>query len=639
MHLLKVEGMTERQSKTKERILILEKEIQRHRELYYNEQPEISDAKYDSLEDELKKLDPDNSILFRIGIDRSELFTKVRHIIPMNSQDKVTQPGEFNKWAKKRNYKIFIVQFKLDGISIELQYEEGIFQKAITRGNGEVGDNVSANVVKMKGFIPKLKEVFTGAVRAEIVLFHDIYNKKYPDKQNCRNAAAGIVRRKDGFGSKDLNLIYYDAVSTTHDVIFTTEIQKIKWLKEQHFPTVLTKTAHTPQEVVQVREDVINNVRATLNYDIDGLVIKGREIDSEDMKRTKPIKQIAFKFQAEGIETTLLDVEWSISGHHYTPVAIVEPVHLMGSNVSRASLANPNLIEDLKIMIGSEVFITKRGDVIPKIEYVIKTPPNAKEIPIPTVCEVCDTSLINEGTQLYCPNDSCPKRAYYRLTRWIKTLNVKYFSEKLMIRPLFDSGKIQTIADLYHLKVSVLTKLDGVKETSAKKALDNLYAVTKVPIAKFIGGFAIENIGEDMVQKVVDAGFDTLEKIRRASTFQISQVEGFAEISGNQLTEGITKLYPQMKEVLDTNKIKIEVKEVGNKLEGMTFCFTGKLEIMKRTEAEQFVKDNGGQTRSGVSKNLTYLVTNSTEPTAKYTKAQEQDTKIITEKEFVKMIE
>ena len=631
--------MIERQRDIKERIVFLENEIQRHRDLYYNEQPEISDAKYDSLEDELEKLDPDNPILFRIGIDRSELFNKEKHIIPMNSQDKVTLPQEFIKWAKKRNFKVFIVQFKLDGISIELQYEKGIFQKAITRGDGEVGDNVSANVVKMKGFIPKLKEAFTGAVRAEIVLFHDIYKKKYSDKQNCRNAAAGIVRRKDGIGSKDLNLIFYDTISTTDDVVFMTETQKIKWLKEQNLPTVLTKIIHTPQEVIQVRENVMNNVRDTLNYDIDGLVIKGKEIDIEDMKRAKPIKQIAFKFQAVGIETTLLDVEWSISGHHYTPVAIVETVHLMGSNVSRASLANPNLIEDLKIKIGAEVFITKRGDIIPKIEYVIKTPSNAKEIPIPSVCEVCDTLLINEGTQLYCPNDSCPKRAFYRLTRWIKTLNVKYFSEKLMIKPLFDSSKITAITDLYNIKVSDLTRLNGVKETSAKKALDNLHAVTKVPLAKFIGGFAIENIGEDMVLKVVDSGFDTLEKIRKASTFQIAQVEGFAEISARQLTEGIIKLYPQMKEVLETNKIKIEDRKIGNKLEGMTFCFTGKLETMMRAEAEQIVKDIGGQTRSGVSKNLTYLVTNSTEPTTKYKKAQEQDTKIITEKEFLEMVE
>ncbi|KKM60761.1 hypothetical protein LCGC14_1538630 [marine sediment metagenome] len=631
--------MTERQRNPEERIQFLESEIYRHRDLYYNGHPEISDAKYDSLEDELKELDPNNPILFRIGVDRSELFNKEKHIIPMNSQDKVTQPGEFSKWAKKRNFKVFIVQFKLDGISIELQYEDGIFQKAITRGDGIVGDNVSANVVKMRGFVPKLKDPFTGAVRAEIVLFHDIYDKKHSDKQNCRNAAAGLVRRKDGIGSKDLNIIYYDAVSITDDVIFTTEIQKIKWLKDQHFPTVLTKTVHTPQEVIQIRENIMNNVRTTLNYDIDGLVIKGKVIDNEDMKRARPVKQIAFKFQAEGIETILKDVEWSISGHHYTPVAIVETVHLMGSNVSRASLANPNLIHDLKIKIGSEVFITKRGDIIPKIEYVIRTPSNAKEIQIPSICEICNTPLINEGTQLYCPNELCPKRAYYRLTKWIKKLNVKHFSKKLLIKPLFDSGKIKTIADLYLLKVSDLIRLDGIKETSAKKALNNLNAINSIPLAKFIGGFAIENIGEDMVQKVVDAGFDTLEEIKNASAFQISQVEGFADISAHQLTEGVSRLYPQMKAVLDTNKIIIKVKkEMGEKLKGLTFCFTGKLETMKRAEAEQMVKDNGGETRSGVSKNLTHLVTNSTEPTAKYKKAQEQNTEIITEEDFLEMI-
>jgi len=181
----------------KERIEYLIKEISRHRYLYYNAQPEVSDAKYDALEDELRELDPDNPILFKIGVDSSELFTKREHIIPMTSQDKVTSPEEFNKWARKRNYKTFIVQFKLDGISIELQYENGVFRYAITRGDGKIGDDVSANIIKMKGFIPKLRAPFSGAVRAEILMFHDVYERNYNQMQNCRNAAGGIVRRKD----------------------------------------------------------------------------------------------------------------------------------------------------------------------------------------------------------------------------------------------------------------------------------------------------------------------------------------------------------------------------------------------------------------------------------------------------------
>lgn len=622
-----------------ERIEDLVKEIEHHRYLYYNEQPEISDAKYDALEDELRELDHNNPILFKIGVDSSELFTKRDHIIPMTSQDKVTNPFEFSKWAKKRNFKSFLVQFKLDGISIELQYENRVFKYAITRGDGQIGDDVSANVIKMKGFIPKLTIPFTGAVRAEILMFHDIYDNKFSDMQNCRNAAAGIVRRKDGIGCGDLNLIYYDAISTTNEVVFQSEIQKLKWLKEQKFPTILTKTIQTPQKVIETRNYVMIDVRYTLNYDIDGLVIKGTQIDLEDMKRAKPMKQIAFKFEPEEIGTTLVDVEWSISGHNYTPVAIVECIKLMGTNVSRASLANPNLIKELDLKIGSEVMISKRGDIIPKIERVIKTPLDAREIPIPTTCETCKTHLINEGTRLYCPNEECPKRAYYRLVRWIRTLGVKHFSEKLMLRPLFDSFKVRKIADLYSLRIIDLTQFEGVKETSAKKALDNLFVVTEISLAKFIGGFAIENIGEDLTQRIVDAGFDTLEKIKNASVYQLSQVEGFADITAHQLLEGVNNIYPKMKAVLDTNKIKIEEKNMSDKLMGKSFCFTGKLETMKRAEAEQLVKDHGGLTRNSVSSNLSHLVTNSTEPTAKYVKAQEQkNTKIITEEEFLKMV-
>ena len=624
----------------KERIEYLVTEISRHRYLYYNAQPEISDAKYDALEDELRELDPDNPVLFKIGVDTSELFTKREHIIPMSSQDKVTNPAEFNKWARKRNYKTFLIQFKLDGISIELQYENGVFQYAITRGDGKIGDDVSANVVKMKGFVPKLRVPFTGAVRAEILMYHDVYEKKFNNMQNCRNAAGGIVRRKDGIGSGDLNLVYYDAISLDEEVLFESEIKKVKWLQEQGFPTIKTKTLHSAQEVIDTREYVMDSLRDTLEYDIDGLVIKGNAIDLEDMKRARPMTQIAFKFQAEEIETTLLDVDWSLSGHNYTPVAIVETVKLMGTNVSRASLANPNLIEELGLKIGSEVMISKRGDIIPKIERILSTPPDAKDISVPDTCEVCKTHLINEGARLYCPNEVCPKRLYHRLVKWISKLNVKHFSEKLMLSKLFDTGNVQKIADFYDLKVSDLTKFEGVKETSAKKALDNLFNVKEIPLATFVAGFDIENMGEQLVQRVVDAGFDTLEDIKNASVYELSKIDGFAETTAHYLINGVNTLYQDMLDVLDTNKIKIKGKEMGGKLEGLSFCFTGKLDTMNRAKAEQLVAEHGGVAKSGVVKNLSYLVTNSKDETAKYVKAQEQEnTKIITEQEFLEMIE
>jgi DNA ligase (NAD+) len=628
------------QDPQQERINHLADQIRYHRHLYYNATPEISDAKYDALEDELRQLAPEHPVLHEIGKDSSELFTKREHIIMMGSQDKVVTPEEFRKWAQRTAHRRYVVQYKLDGISMECQYRNGVFQCAISRGDGKVGDDYTQNVMKMKGFIPLLKDNFTGATRAEILLFRDIFQAKYADKENCRNASSGIVRRKDSEGADDLNIIYYDAISTDESITFKSEIAKLKWLKQAGFPVVPTKILTTPQEVIEFREQVSDQLRDTLNYDIDGLVVKGTEIVVDDMKREHPMKQIAFKFVAEEIETTLKDVEWSISGHIYTPVAIVEPVRLMGTTVQRASLANPNLIAELGIKIGSEVMISKRGDIIPKIERVLSTPPEAQEIPIPTVCETCNTPLVNEGTRLYCPNAECPKRLYHRLQKWIKKLGIKHFSEKLMLSKLFESGKVQHIADLYDLKVSDLTRFEGVKEKSAQKALDNLHSANKLRLEQFIAGFDIENIGERMVRKIVNAGYDTLDKIRTSSVSELSMVEGFAEITAQYLRDGIHDLYPQMQDVLSNQKITIQEgkKDMAGKLDGMTFCFTGKLDTMKRAEAEQLVAEHGGEAKKSVVNNLTYLVTNSTEQTAKFKKAQEQGANIITEQKFLEMI-
>jgi len=621
-----------------EKIQYLASEIRRHRYLYYNDSPEISDAKYDGLEDELRQLSPNHPVLDEIGKDSSELFAKREHIIIMGSQDKVVTPEEFIKWGKKINHRQFIVQYKLDGISIELQYKNGIFQCAISRGDGKVGDDYTQNVINMKGFIPVIKDNFTGAVRAEILLFRDIFDLKYADKENCRNASSGIVRRKDGKGANDLKLVNYDAVSIEDQVKFMNEIQKIKWLKANDFAIVKTRIFNSAEEVIHYREEVMNDIRDTLNFDIDGLVIKGVDIDLEDMQRIRPMKQIAFKFTSEEIETTLIDVEWSKNGHNYTPVAIVEPVRLMGTTVQRASLANPNLINELGLKIGCVVMISKRGDIIPKIEKVLMSPSETKDIILPERCEVCHTSLINEGTRLYCPNEDCPKRKYHRLLKWLSKLGIKYFSEKLILKKLFDSGKVQKISDLYNLKVADLSKFEKVKETSAKKALNNLYSVNEVRLEQFIAGFDIENMGERLIKKVVNAGYDSLDKIRNSSISQLSKVDGFAGITADTLIQGVKNHYSEMIDLLNTNKIKIKEEKMSNKFEGLSFCFTGKLDTMKRAEAEQIVIDQGGEAKKSVINDLSYLVTNSTEQTAKYKKAKEQGTRIINEQEFLDLV-
>jgi DNA ligase (NAD+) len=227
------------------------------------------------------------------------------------------------------------------------------------------------------------------------------------------------------------------------------------------------------------------------------------------------------------------------------------------------------------------------------------------------------------------------------LQKWIKKLGVKHFSEKLMLSKLFESGTVRYIADLYHLTVSELTRFEGVKEKSAQKALNNLYSVKTLPLERFIAGFDIESIGERMVRKIVNSGYDTLDKIRASSVSELSIVEGFAEITAQYLLDGIDDLYPQMQDVVSTQRITIQEgkKAMAGNLAGKSFCFTGKLDTMTRAQAEQLVAENGGDAKKSVVKNLTYLVANSTEQTVKLKKAQEQGTEIITEQEFLDMVE
>lgn len=622
-----------------EKVKELQELVEYHQHLYYNKQPKISDEKFDMLWDELKTLDPNNEVFSKVGADFDTALDKVRHVIPMNSQAKVTNSSEFNKWTRKMGYDLFITQFKLDGISVELQYLNGKFKYGVTRGDGLVGDDISGNTKKMKHFVSEVNIEFTGAVRGEIVLTKEIFSTKYPDAKNARNMASGITKRKDGEGSEDLTIIAYDAISKNPHFQFANELEKLEWLERFQFTVVNTHKFKSTQEVIDYRDEVMTSLRAQLNFDIDGLVIKGTEIDLEDMMRARPNKQIAFKFNPEEVESILIDLDWSESGANYTPVAIIEPVLIAGTTVQRASLANPNLIKELNLKIGSRVIVSKRGEIIPKIERVVFTPPDAKDIQYPSTCNVCNAPLADEGTRLYCPNKDCSKRAYHRLLKWIKKLEVKNFGE-LILKQVFDTGKVRKIADLYQLSVADLSRLDRVGERSAQKALDNLFAVKEVPLAKFVGGFDLENIGESLVEKVVNAGYDTLDKIHGATVHDLKRVELFADITANQFHKEFHALYFDMEQALASNKITIRRRKMGsNKLAGLTFCFTGKLDTMTRNEANDLVTENGGTPKNGVVKGLSFLVTNSDEKTSKYVKAQDQGSKIVSEEEFLAMIE
>ncbi len=616
--------------------------VEYHQDRYYNDQPEISDAAFDALWDELQNRAPDHPIFSRVGTDDASGFPKVRHLMPMGSQEKASSPDQLLKWAARVSHRRYIVQYKLDGASLELQYRDGLFERGVTRGDGVVGDDITANVRRMQGVVPRLPNRFTGAVRGEVIMTHEIHRRYYSDKANCRNAANGLMKRKDGEGSEHLTVMCYDAHVDGDTRPFDDELAKLTWLADQGFHTVPYEVFESAEEIVHYR-DVVAERRAELEFDIDGLVVKGPEIDWADMQRARPQKQIAFKFSAEEALSVLREVEWSVSGHLYTPVAHIDPVQLAGTTVRRASLVHPELIADMGLRVGSEVIVSKRGDIIPKIERLVRHLPESTEITVPGTCEVCGTDLVNEGKRLYCPNLTCPKRDFHRLQKWISVLDVRDFGDVLLGK-LFDAGLVREIADLYALEWEQLAEFEGMGETSARKALGNLTAVRSVPLARFVAGFDIFGIAELKVQKLVDAGFDTLEALRHAAVEDLAAADGIAEVTAQQVATGLAEVYPKMERLLATGAVEIEAPASrdatadADPLAGLTFCFTGALETMKRGDAEQLVRARGGEARSSVSGALSYVVTNDPgSGSSKLRKAAELGVPVISEEEFRRM--
>lgn len=625
--------------------------IKKYQDSYYNGEGEISDAEFDRLWDELKSLDPKNPVLQRVGADSGN-FAKIRHIMPMGSQEKAANPEQFLAWAKNHAYDEYLVEYKLDGASLELQYSHGELQRAVTRGDGTIGDDITANARKMQGVKVALfdessnKIDFTGAVRGEVIMSHTVHKKFYSDKANCRNAANGLMKRKDGSGSENLSLMTYDALATSGESPFNDEEGKINWLKKCGFNTSPLKICKSPDQVIEYRDEVME-VRKSLDYDIDGLVIKERRIDLADASRARPDRQIAFKFSLEEAVSTLREVEWSESGATYTPVAIFDEVQLNGTTVQRASLANPDTMRALGVKIGSRVVVVKRGEIIPKIERVLLEEEGQKTsaIVFPKKCAACGSELCDEGTRLYCPNKSCSKRLLHQLQKWISVVDIRDFGDTLL-RELFKNKEVSSISDIYKLTAEKLVpyflneeSIESQKDSlGAKKVYESIQNHRRMSLSVFIGAFDIEGIGETMVQKLIDSGFNTLEKLLSATEEQIASVYGFAQITAKILAEGLAENKEEMLYLTQSGTIQLE--EIGGgALEGKSFCFTGELKTMKRSDAEVMVKKAGGSCKSSVTKDLSYLVTNDTSSgSSKNQKAAKFGIPIINEEEFLAMV-
>lgn len=629
----------------KERIQQLMSKILQARIAYYNELPIVSDKIFDAWIDELKELDPTNKFIKMVGapLPATTEWKKASHSIPMGSLNKVNTPKELIAWIKKVWFKIapqtsdIFVAEKLDGISIELLYENGILIQAITRGDGLFGEDITKNVKKMGGVAHKLPIEFTGSLRGEIILTKSNYIKYFPDKANPRNAASGTSKRLDGINVEKLDILFYQALG---NIEFETEEEQFVWLESLVLNTPSYWVFDTPEEVNIHWRKYQDTNRSKLNYDIDGLVISVNNIQAQvslGIEDMLPVGAIAFKFENETKESTIRDIIWQVGNSgRITPVAIIDPVTLVGAKVTRASVYNIAYINELQLDVGATVLVARANDVIPRIEELIKG--TGKVIKPPVLCPSCNSLLSMSGESLTCSNRKCPDQVTGRIKNWIKELNILEWGETT-ISKLVQSGKVNDIGDLYTLSVEDISSIDRMGQKSAQNCYNTLWGNTDIPLNIFIGGLSIAMIGSDIVKSVMKAGYDTLKKMKNAKVEDLETISGIGPTRANALISGIATNEELIDKIL-ANGVTIKGKIMGN-LTGKSICFTSATVPMKHKRAvlEQWAIEAGADVKSSVGKNLTYLVTTDPNSTSnKAVAARKFGTDLISEDEFLRMV-
>ena len=598
-------------------------------------QPIMSDEEYDSLRALVKKHVPNHPYFEKVGHEPSSHWEKSDHSIFMGSLEKIHSGEEFLKWASKfKKDTIFILQHKLDGLSISLDYDTAKLVKAITRGDGTIGEMILDNVNLMSGFKKEIP-FFNGSVRAEIILnkenFEIINNVLSEEDKysNARNAASGISRRLDGEFSKYLNLIAYDIDEPLDEPL--DEHNKIDRLKGLGF--------NTPFQVVGMKEDIesafekfkIN--RPSLPFDIDGAVVKvnSREIQEKmGIIRNRPKAQKGWKFEPPGAATVFNEETWEVGRTGViTPLAHLEPILIDGSEIKKATLHNIAEIKRLGIGRGDVVMVVKAGDIIPKITKVLTHMEHPIEIP--TECPSCGSGLKNNGIILMCVNDHCPHRTFYRILNWIRVTKIDEFGISLAEK-LSNADKLNKIFDIYRLQEEDIADIEKWGKASAKKVMGNIDKTYTLTPVVFLSALGIPGISEGTSEELIKA-FGTLENLMGKNVEEIKALKGFADISANNVVTGLLKYKPEIVELLRVITVEEEKKGILNEL---TFCFTGSMEH-PRGYYQKLVKAHGGTNKSSVVKDLSFLVCNEDKKSSKSQKAEKYGIQIIDEVTFLGM--
>lgn len=609
-------------------------------EAYYNSGHSlISDQEYDSIRATLKAVDPEHPYFEKVGEKPSSLWEKATHEIPMGSLDKVHTEQEFIKWAEKFPGENFIIQPKMDGLSLGEKYENWKLFQAITRGDGVTGEDITVNVRKMRLFQePKaspIKQLDEGSfsARCEIILSKDDLERinstileKNDTYKNCRNAASGISRRLDGKHCKFLTRYYYD-ILTPHPL---DEYAKIHLLKTMGFPSLPYALGDIKMVISTFNH--FKETRDKLGFNIDGVVVKINSWKKQQelgSNKGRPRGQIAWKFDPPGAATYLRRVTWEVGRTGViTPLGWVEPVEIDGSTISKVTLHNIAEIKRLGIGIDDLVMIIKAGDIIPKTASVLEH--QNKPLEIPTRCPCCNEILVNDDIRLMCVNDFCDAKNFQRIVNFIKTTKIDGFGEALAEK-LFDAGKLRLLSDFFKLKAEDISGIEGWGEKSASTILANVGGLRSMDPATFLASMGIPSLSTSTAEDLW-AKYGDIEKILQATVEDICTIKGYQEVSATKIVEGLKFWAPQIKNILE--HVELKMSSGGGKLTGQSFCFTGEMS-QPRSFFQGLVTKHGGKSDSTVTKTTTYLVCNENKGSSKSKKAEQYGVKIINEQQFL----
>lgn len=666
-------------SEAGERVAFLRSELQKDSYAYYVlDKPSISDHEYDKMYQELVKLETEYPELItsdsptqRVGGTILPGFEKVQHDVPMlslgnafNQEDLI----EFDQRIKRLTSKPiqYVCELKIDGLAISLQYENGVFTRGATRGDGVTGEDITQNLRTVKSIPLRLEEPVTFEVRGECYMPKTSFVKLNQERDekgqdvfaNPRNAAAGSLRQLDSRVAANRNLSVFLYSATNFDELEVhSQSELLERLSQIGLRTNLERKRFDSIEEVWSFIEEITMKRKDLSYEIDGIVIKVNNFDTqEEIGYTikAPRWAIAYKFPAEESETIVRDIEWSVGRTGVvTPTAVMDPVFLAGTTVQRASLHNVDLLQEKDIRIGDTVLLHKAGDIIPEIQEVVmeKRLESSEPYRIPTECPDCGSHLVHleEEVALRCINPKCPAQLKEGLSHFVSRTAMNIIGVGVrVVSQMFEKGLVKDFAGLYTVTMEDLLKLDKVKEKSAQNILSAIDASRNNSLERLIFGLGIRNVGAKAAKMLAEE-FGDMDRLMQATKEEIVEIEGFGEIIADSVVT-----YFELPEVADlieefrkngvnlryTGKKKkvTELSESESVWKGKTVVLTGKLTRFNRQEATEMIENLGGNVTGSVSKK-TDLVVAGEEAGSKLKKAESLQITVWSEDEMIRHLE